>query len=192
MRLRRDQRLRCGPADRSQFQAPQSSVEISSELGNMLGRNSLRRARSGGGGGGVGHDGTCVSAAGVRMAWASTERVGRSAGPESKHHRPAWAEALRHRQRESIGRPQPGIDGTPPPGSTPPPTDWCHVPHRVPAGSRARIRAWCCRSRRHRRGMLGLVHGVYWMSGAVPRCSEIHIAITDFLIAQFTTKGLSH
>lgn len=38
----------------------------------------------------------------------------------------------------------------------------------------------------------GLVHGVYWMSGAVPRSSEIHTAITDFLIAQFTTEGLSH
>lgn len=31
----------------------------------------------------------------------------------------------------------------------------------------------------------GLVHGVYWMSGAVPRSKELHDAIVKFLVGQF-------
>lgn len=31
----------------------------------------------------------------------------------------------------------------------------------------------------------GLIHGVYWMSGAVPRSKELHEAIVKFLVKQF-------
>jgi acetyl esterase len=35
----------------------------------------------------------------------------------------------------------------------------------------------------------GLIHGVYWMSGAVPRSGEIHDAVTTFLSKQFANHA---
>jgi acetyl esterase len=36
----------------------------------------------------------------------------------------------------------------------------------------------------------GLVHGVYWISGAVPRATEIRCAATEFLKAQFSNPQI--